>query len=146
VLSGALKITDKVTLAMEAVGDKIRLNCQGWEDVKVLGERQVLMVVAIKGQLYLLPEHRPAKFERIERAMTFRSAPLPRPGRARKPSAGPILGCATIVCASPRRAIVRRAAGIMRLIDRIFEMQLRMPRIRQREAAGMTQHEDLSTA
>ncbi len=26
----------------------------------------VLMVVAYKGQLYLLPEHRPAKFERID--------------------------------------------------------------------------------
>jgi hypothetical protein len=66
VLSGALKITDKCTVAMEAVGDKIRLNCQSWEDVKVLGERQVLMVVALKGQLYLLSEHRPAKFERID--------------------------------------------------------------------------------
>jgi hypothetical protein len=66
VLSGALKVTDKCTVAMEAVGDKIRLNCQGWEDAKVLGERQVLMVVAIKGQLYLLSEHRPAKFERVD--------------------------------------------------------------------------------
>jgi hypothetical protein len=65
VLSGALKITDKVTLAMEAVGDKIRLNAGGWEDVKVLGERQV-MVVAIKGQLYLLPEARPSRFERVD--------------------------------------------------------------------------------
>ena len=27
---------------------------------------RVLMVVAHKGQLYLLPEHRPAKFERID--------------------------------------------------------------------------------
>jgi hypothetical protein len=34
------------------------LNSQGWEDVRVVGERQVLMVVALKGQLYLLPEHR----------------------------------------------------------------------------------------
>ena len=40
-LSGALKITDKVTLAMEAVG---RLNSQGWEDGRVIGERQVLVV------------------------------------------------------------------------------------------------------
>ena len=32
----------------------------------MVGERQVLMVVAIKGQLYLLPEHRPAKFENID--------------------------------------------------------------------------------
>ena len=30
VLSGALKIADKFTIAMEAVGGKIRLNCQGW--------------------------------------------------------------------------------------------------------------------
>ena len=30
-LSGALKIADKITVAMEAVGDKILLNSQGWE-------------------------------------------------------------------------------------------------------------------
>ena len=53
VLSGALKIADKVTVAMEAVGDKIRLNCQGWEDARIITERQVLMVVAHKGQVYL---------------------------------------------------------------------------------------------
>jgi hypothetical protein len=29
---------------------------------------RVLMVVAHKGQLYLLPDHQPAKFERIERS------------------------------------------------------------------------------
>ena len=40
VLSGALKIADKVTVAMEAVGEKIRLNPQGWEDARVIGERQ----------------------------------------------------------------------------------------------------------
>jgi hypothetical protein len=40
VLSGALKIADKVTVAMEAVGDKIRLNSQGWDDARVIGERQ----------------------------------------------------------------------------------------------------------
>ena len=40
VLSGALKIADKVTVAMQAVGDKIRLNSQGWEDARVIGERQ----------------------------------------------------------------------------------------------------------
>ena len=40
VLSGALKIADKVTVAMEAVGDKIRLNSQGREDARVIGERQ----------------------------------------------------------------------------------------------------------
>jgi hypothetical protein len=53
-------------VAIEAVGDKIRLNSQGWEDARVLNERQVFMVVAIKGQLFLLPEPRPAKFERID--------------------------------------------------------------------------------
>ena len=42
-LSGALKIADKVTVTMEAVGDKIRSNSQGWEDARVIGERQVLM-------------------------------------------------------------------------------------------------------
>jgi hypothetical protein len=51
---------------MEAVGNKIRLNSQGWEDVRVLNGRQVFMVVALKGQLYLLPEHRPSKFEHID--------------------------------------------------------------------------------
>ena len=65
-LSGALKIADKVTVTMEAVGNKIRLNSQGWEDVRVLNERQVFMVVALKGQLYLLPEHRPQKFEHVD--------------------------------------------------------------------------------
>ena len=49
---------------MEAAGDKIRLNSEGWEDERVIGERQVL-VVAIKRQLFL-PEHRPAKFENID--------------------------------------------------------------------------------
>ena len=43
----------KVTVAMQAVGDKIRLNSQGWEDARVLTERQVAMVVAYKGQHYL---------------------------------------------------------------------------------------------
>ena len=66
VLSGTLKIADKVTVAVKAVGNKIRLNSQGWEDARIIGERQVLMIVAYKGQLYLLPEHRPAKFERID--------------------------------------------------------------------------------
>jgi hypothetical protein len=65
-LSGALKIADKVTVAMEAVENKIRLNSQGWEDTRVIGERQVLMVVAYKERLYILPEHRPAKFENID--------------------------------------------------------------------------------
>jgi hypothetical protein len=50
---------------MEAAGDKIRSNSQGRGDVRVIGERQVLMV-AIKGQLCLLPEPGPAKFENID--------------------------------------------------------------------------------
>jgi hypothetical protein len=65
-LSGALKITDKLTLAMEAVGDKIRLNCQGWEDVKVLNPRQALLMVAINGQLYLMPGPRPQRFRTLD--------------------------------------------------------------------------------
>ena len=63
VLSGALKIADKVAVAVEAVGDKIRLNSQGCEDARTLTERAVLMVVA---RLYALPERRPARFERID--------------------------------------------------------------------------------
>jgi hypothetical protein len=66
VRSNALKIADKVTVALEAVGEKIRVNSQGWEDARIITERRVLMVVAHKGQLYLLPEHKPAKFERID--------------------------------------------------------------------------------
>jgi hypothetical protein len=65
-LSGALKVSDKCTVAMEAVGHKIRSNSQGWDDARVLNERQVFTVVAIKGQLYLLPEPGPAKFENID--------------------------------------------------------------------------------
>jgi hypothetical protein len=54
VLSNALKIADKVTIALEAVGEKIRVNSQGWEDARIIAERQVIMVVAYKGQIYLL--------------------------------------------------------------------------------------------
>jgi hypothetical protein len=42
VLSGALKIADKVTVAMEAVGNTSRLNSQRWEDARIIGDRQVL--------------------------------------------------------------------------------------------------------
>ena len=65
-LSGALKVTEKRTVAMEAVGDKVRLNSSGWEGVRVIGEHQVLMVVAINGKLYLLPEARPEKYEHVD--------------------------------------------------------------------------------
>ena len=64
--AGALKVADKFTVAMEAIGDKIRLNSSGWEDVRVIGERQVAMVVAHKGVLYLLPEQRPARFVHVD--------------------------------------------------------------------------------
>jgi hypothetical protein len=93
VLSGALKIADKVTVAtgnnyrttlpplcaVERFEDRgqvhrrdgsgrkqIRLNCQGWEGARIIRERQVLMVVAHKGQLYLLPEDKLATFEHID--------------------------------------------------------------------------------
>jgi len=66
VLSNALVIVDKATMAMEAVGDKIRLNCQSWEDARIIKEREALMVVAHKGQLYFYREHRPAKFEHVD--------------------------------------------------------------------------------
>ena len=46
VLSDALKIADKFTITLEAVGNKIRANSQGWDDARVLTERQVAMVVA----------------------------------------------------------------------------------------------------
>jgi hypothetical protein len=45
VLSGALN-RSKLRLPWRAVGDKIRSNSQGWEDARVIGERQVLMVGA----------------------------------------------------------------------------------------------------
>ena len=38
VLSGALKLADKVAVSMEAVGNKIRLNSQRWD----IREREVL--------------------------------------------------------------------------------------------------------
>jgi hypothetical protein len=47
VLSNALKIADKVTIALEAVGEKIRVNSQGWEDARIIGERQVIMVCGV---------------------------------------------------------------------------------------------------
>ena len=50
-----MKIADKVTVSMGAVGNKIRLNSQGWEDVRVLNERQVFMVVALKGSSISCP-------------------------------------------------------------------------------------------
>jgi hypothetical protein len=62
------------TVTMEAAGDKIRSNSQGSEDVRVLNERQVFMVVALKGQLYLLPEHRPTKRENIPGSELWRAA------------------------------------------------------------------------
>jgi hypothetical protein len=42
--SNALKIADKVTVALEAVGEKIRVNSQGWEDARIICERQVIMI------------------------------------------------------------------------------------------------------
>jgi hypothetical protein len=52
-LSGALKIADKVTVTMEAVGNKIRLNSQGWEDVRVLYEPLGVHGGGAKRALYL---------------------------------------------------------------------------------------------
>jgi hypothetical protein len=66
VLSNAWKIGDKYTLALEAVGNKIRVNSQGWEDARIATERQCLMVVAVDGRLYLMPEHKPSRFERVD--------------------------------------------------------------------------------
>jgi hypothetical protein len=61
-LSGASKVADKVTVAMEAVGNKIRPNSQGWKTRGSSAIEQVLMAVAYK----VLAEHRPAKFEQID--------------------------------------------------------------------------------
>jgi hypothetical protein len=60
VLSNAFKIADKLigragggreptrsSVALEAVENKIRLNSQGWEDARIIGERQV---AAIRGK------------------------------------------------------------------------------------------------
>ncbi len=51
---------------MEAVAEKIRLNPQAGRMRGSSASARVLMVVAHKGQLYLLPEHQPAKFERFD--------------------------------------------------------------------------------
>jgi hypothetical protein len=58
VLSGASKIA-QVYGYHEAAGDKIRSNSQGCENVRVIGERRVLMVV-------YLARAWPAKFENID--------------------------------------------------------------------------------
>jgi hypothetical protein len=65
VLSAALKIVDKVTVSMEAVENKIRLNSQGWEDARIIGERHVLMVV-VQGAA-LPPARAPAREVREHR-------------------------------------------------------------------------------
>ena len=65
--SNALKIADKVTVTMEAVEDKIHRSSQGWEDARIIGERQVIMSWRIRGKSTLLDEHRPAKFKQIDR-------------------------------------------------------------------------------
>ena len=114
---------------MEAVGNKIRLNSQSWEDLRVLNERQVFTVVVIKGQLYLLPEPRPAKFEHIDhdglsegglRARRLRmsnrvasdfdgtGSRSTRLARLRKPSAGPTPEGGTIVKDFGRNRVARK--------------------------------------
>jgi hypothetical protein len=65
VLSAALKIGDKATVSMEAVENKIRLNSQGWEDARIIGERHVLMVV-VQGAA-LPPARAPAREVREHR-------------------------------------------------------------------------------
>ena len=69
----APQILISVTSRVEAVGNKIRLNSQGWEDARIIGERRVLPVVACKGSLDLLPKHKPAKFENIVTARPGKS-------------------------------------------------------------------------
>ena len=41
---GGVEDRSSFTVTMEAAGDKIRSNSQGWENMRVIGERQVLMV------------------------------------------------------------------------------------------------------
>jgi hypothetical protein len=67
VLSGALAISDEMTISLKAIdGVKIRVNRAGWEDYKLADGREVLEIVAIGGKIYLFKRPRPAKYERID--------------------------------------------------------------------------------
>jgi hypothetical protein len=51
---GRFEVADEITVSMEAAVNKIRLSSQGSEDLRIIGDRQVAIVVAHKGQLHLL--------------------------------------------------------------------------------------------
>jgi hypothetical protein len=58
---------DKATLVFEAVGDdKVRVNCAGWEDAKVILPDEALQVVAFGKILVVTRTDRPAEYLNVE--------------------------------------------------------------------------------
>ena len=57
----ALLQHDKVTFTFEAIGDgKVRVNCQSWDDAKIILADQALQVVALGKILHVMRAARPA--------------------------------------------------------------------------------------
>jgi hypothetical protein len=59
--------SDKATLVLEAVGDgKVRVNCQSWEDARVILADQALEVVALGKTLHVSRAARPLEYLNVE--------------------------------------------------------------------------------
>jgi hypothetical protein len=59
--------SDKTTLVFEAVGEgKIRVNCQSWEDSKVILADEALQVVALGKTLHVTRTDRPVEYLNVE--------------------------------------------------------------------------------
>jgi hypothetical protein len=55
------------TLVFEAIGDdKVRVNCQSWDDAKIILADQALQVVALGKILHVTRTDRPAEYVNIE--------------------------------------------------------------------------------
>ena len=58
---------DKVTFTFEAIGDgKVRVNCQSWDDAKIILADQALQVVALGKILHVMRAARPAEYLNVE--------------------------------------------------------------------------------
>ena len=59
--------TDKVTLVFEATGDgKVRVNCQSWDDARVILADEALQVVTFGKSLVVARGERPAECLNID--------------------------------------------------------------------------------
>jgi hypothetical protein len=59
--------TERTTLTIEANGDdKVRLNCQSWEDARVVRADEALQIVALGKTAYLARVERPAEYLNID--------------------------------------------------------------------------------